>query len=203
MQKAERYGEDKMSKGDITKREIAKAFKKLMEEKAFEHITISDIMNECGLNRLTFYHHFQDKYALLNWIYYNEIISCFTEKLNVDNWVGNLKRALTVIKENQIYYENAFSQDNDEFGRYVFEVTEELFFDAIKKTQIAESNMVEEEDMAFVAKYFAYGVSGMITEWVTKGMKETPESLVNHVSRIVEHTKILEISSYLKIKDIL
>jgi len=34
-------------------------------------------------------------------------------------------------------------------------------------------------------------------------MKETPESLVNHVSRIVEHTKILEISSYLKIKDIL
>ena len=48
----------KLSKGELTKKEIASAFKKLMETKSFENITVHDITEACGLNRLTFYYHF-------------------------------------------------------------------------------------------------------------------------------------------------
>ena len=67
-----------MSESITTKNAIAAGFRTLMEKKSFEKITISDITDECGLNRQTFYYHFKDKYDLLNWIFYNEIITLLT-----------------------------------------------------------------------------------------------------------------------------
>lgn len=47
-----------MSESLITKKAIAAGLKELMKRKSFDKITISDITNECGLNRQTFYYHF-------------------------------------------------------------------------------------------------------------------------------------------------
>lgn len=43
-----------------TKRAIGYAFKDLLKEKSFNKITITDIANNCAINRQTFYYHFQD-----------------------------------------------------------------------------------------------------------------------------------------------
>ena len=56
-----------MSEAAVTKKVIADGFRYVMEKKSFDKITISDITDKCGLNRQTFYYHFQDKYELLNW----------------------------------------------------------------------------------------------------------------------------------------
>ena len=63
-----------MKKGIKTKKKIAEAFKNLMIEKSFEDIRVQDITDLCNLTRLTFYYHYQDKYDLLNKIFYMEII---------------------------------------------------------------------------------------------------------------------------------
>ena len=63
-----------MSDSLITKKAIAQCLKNLAAEKSFLKISIGDITAACGLNRQTFYYHFQDKYELLDWIYYEE---CF------------------------------------------------------------------------------------------------------------------------------
>ena len=73
-----------MSESILTKRIIADGFRAVMAKKSFEKITISDITDQCGLNRQTFYYHFQDKYELLNWILYTEVITPFTEDLTID-----------------------------------------------------------------------------------------------------------------------
>ena len=48
-----------------TKNYIQNAFADLLTEKDFETISIQDIMDRAGLNRATFYNHYQDKYELL------------------------------------------------------------------------------------------------------------------------------------------
>ena len=53
-----------MSDSLITKKAIAGALKTVCKEKAFDKISIADITAACGLNRQTFYYHFQDKYEL-------------------------------------------------------------------------------------------------------------------------------------------
>mgnify|MGYP000490884977 CR=1 FL=1 len=45
---------------NLTKRALEASLKKLLLEKPLDKITISDIADECGMNRMTFYYHFQD-----------------------------------------------------------------------------------------------------------------------------------------------
>jgi len=45
----------------ITKRALEASLKKLLLTKPLDKITISDITDDCGVNRMTFYYHFKDK----------------------------------------------------------------------------------------------------------------------------------------------
>ena len=44
----------------ITKQSIVLAFFKLLESKPYEKITVSDVTDTAGVNRMTFYYHFKD-----------------------------------------------------------------------------------------------------------------------------------------------
>ena len=57
-----------------TKKTLADALKNLLERKPLAKITVSDIIRECGLNRKTFYYHFQDIHDLLKWMLNQEAI---------------------------------------------------------------------------------------------------------------------------------
>lgn len=39
----------------------------LLLKKPLNKITINDIAEDCGINRMTFYYHFQDIYDLVEW----------------------------------------------------------------------------------------------------------------------------------------
>ena len=63
-----------MADSNITKRELAKAMKELLQTVPFKDISISAICEKCDMNRKSFYYHFKDKYDLVNWIYNYEFI---------------------------------------------------------------------------------------------------------------------------------
>lgn len=50
-----------------TRQLLLQAFMELMNEKSFQSITVQDIADRATVNRVTFYAHFQDKYALLEY----------------------------------------------------------------------------------------------------------------------------------------
>ena len=49
----------------FTKKAILESFLRLAEKKTIDKITVRDIVDDCGVNRNTFYYHFQDIYAVL------------------------------------------------------------------------------------------------------------------------------------------
>ena len=51
-----------------TKRALEASLKKLLLRKPLNKITINDITEDCGVNRMTFYYHFKDIYDLVDWI---------------------------------------------------------------------------------------------------------------------------------------
>ena len=53
-------------KKENTHNKIEIAFRELLSQKPFKDITINNIVEKAGINRSTFYTHFQDKYELLN-----------------------------------------------------------------------------------------------------------------------------------------
>lgn len=157
-----------MKEQTITKQAIIYSFKKLMKEKQFDKISISDITNVCNLNRQTFYYHFQDKYELMNWIYYNEIFLPLVKKLENNNYEEAFRNMFTTMYEEKYLYNNALSM-NTEYGfkQYLYSVLEELI-----KMNIQNK---KSQDI----KFYTYGLVGLIIEWVQTGMKESPEELAS------------------------
>ena len=59
-----------------TKQDIAMAFLRLLARKPFRKITVRNIVEECGINRTTFYDHYQDVYAVLEGFCENLLTPC-------------------------------------------------------------------------------------------------------------------------------
>ena len=57
-----------------TKKTLAASLKRFMEKKPLSKITVSEIITDCGVNRKTFYYHFEDIYALLKWMLEEEAV---------------------------------------------------------------------------------------------------------------------------------
>ena len=49
----------------ITKRALEQSLKNLLREKPLSKITVTDITEDCGISRMTFYYHFKDIYDLV------------------------------------------------------------------------------------------------------------------------------------------
>ena len=65
----------------ITRKRIAQAFIQILQEKEFEKISVSNIMERAGIRRQTFYNYFLDKYDLVEWIFKNDLSEQVTDNL--------------------------------------------------------------------------------------------------------------------------
>lgn len=185
-----------MSDSSITRKVISNGFKELMQKKPFEKITISDIANVCGINRQTFYYHFQDKYDLLNQIFCNEVIVPFANDLTVDNWSKNLLNMLTVVSNNSKFYINALNTSySSEFQKYMHRVSTKIFTEVIDDA--SGKRLIANNDKMFIAEFFSYGIIGSVVAWVTKGIKESPEVIVNHIVNLVNDCKNYAVRRYM------
>ncbi|MGM7680778.1 TetR/AcrR family transcriptional regulator [Cytobacillus sp. Hm23] len=65
-----------------TRKFIINSFIELLEKKAFNSIKISDITSGAMINRATFYHHFLDKYDLLEKVIKEELMKNVLQELS-------------------------------------------------------------------------------------------------------------------------
>lgn len=49
----------------FTKKAIKESFLKLLNERPISQITVRDVVEDCGINRNSFYYHYQDLQALV------------------------------------------------------------------------------------------------------------------------------------------
>ena len=79
-----------MSESQITKKALALSIKKLMETIPLAKLSIHQIVDNCGINRQTFYYHFKDKFDLVNWIYYTEAIENIDNSIKYGHWTDEM-----------------------------------------------------------------------------------------------------------------
>ena len=157
----------------ITKRALASALKELLEHKPLNKITIADITEQCGVNRQTFYYHFQDIYALLE------------GKRDGDTWQQGFLQVLEYIRDNRALVRNTYhSVSRELLEGYLYRVTYQLMRDVVEER--AAGTQVPEEDRAFLAHFYKYAFVGLTVEWMQGGMKEEPARLVSRVNTVME-----------------
>ncbi len=121
-----------MADSNITKRALAQALKELMMTQPLDKISVSNICEQCGLNRKSFYYHFRDKYELVSWIYYTEFMETALKKQYRDSWEF-MDEICSYFYENRIFYRKCFQQEGqNSFSEYFFSVVFSIMCDHLE-----------------------------------------------------------------------
>ena len=70
----------------FTKYAIKISFMKLLNKKPLSKITVKDIVEDCGINRNSFYYHFQDLPALIEALLQAEADRIISENASLDSF---------------------------------------------------------------------------------------------------------------------
>ena len=118
-----------------TRQQLANALKEAMKKIPFSKITVSELVGACGMNRKTFYYHFQDIYDLLVWMFEQEAIGIVKNFDLIVDYDEALNFIMDYIEENESILNSVdsigrdalqsfFYQDFESIGRSMIESAE-------------------------------------------------------------------------------
>lgn len=154
----------------FTKKEIIASFVKLLDERPLNKITVKDIVEDCGINRSTFYYYYSDVYALLR-----EVLSIETEKaLNLPpeqfTWEEGFYNSTTFAREHRKAIYNVYRSISREFlDEYLYAVFENIITNVVR-CEIKQYN-VSDNDIRIIIDFYKYAFVGMVYKWLESGMK--------------------------------
>lgn len=174
----------------ITKKALAGSLKKLSLNQPLDKITVTDIAEDCQVNRQTFYYHFQDIYDLVEWIYVGEVAVALGDKKTYDTWQQGFLQLFSYLQTNRAFVQNTYHSLSREYlERFLYKEAYNLLLDVIEEKSAGLS--VRDNDKTFIAHFYKYGFVGLILDWIGTGMKEDPKEILGRLS-VVIHGNIAE-----------
>lgn len=169
---------------DITKRAMSAALKNLLKEKKLNKITVQDIADECGINRQTFYYHFQDIYDLVEWTCIEDTEKVLRENRTYDTWQEGFLSVFDLAKKDKTFIDNIYrSVSLEMLEQYLYRLVYPLLKNVVDEK--ANGHTVREENKKYIADFYKYAFVGVFLEWIRNDMAESPGQIVDRVSRIV------------------
>ena len=162
------------------KEQMAASLKKLMTRKNLGRITIQELADDCGINRYTFYYHFQDIYDLLSWTFRQDFEKLFADRSRcptLEAWIQNLIRYL---KENAAVCKSALSSmGGDSFRRICVEDISGMMHDRLR--ELCRGRAVPDDYLDFLAAFYLEAVSGIMIGWIQSDMESSEEQLTRYL----------------------
>jgi len=184
-----------MSESTITEKALALSLKQLMKTIPLSKVSIQNIVDNCKLNRQTFYYHFKDKFDLVNWIYHTEVTECIANCDHYDNWTDGMQRTLCYLMENNSFYINALNTPGqNSFDGYFFEFSCELIMGVVNDLSLGRN--ISDEDKKFIADFYTHAFVGVIVQWIKTGMKDSPQIMVEKMENVTYGSMIGALSRY-------
>lgn len=153
----------------LTQKALAESLKKLLNRKTLNKITVSDITNDCGVNRQTFYYHFHDVYELVDWIFAEEMKRYAQEGFTPDNWRDVMTQLMDNFLEERHFIINVYNSLNrKELEKYMGVFVKPAVTDIVN--EIARNYDVSAEDIDFLTSTLTASLTGIVAEWIGGGM---------------------------------
>lgn len=156
---------------NFTKQAIKSSFTKLLNQQPLSKISVRDIVEDCGINRNSFYYHFQDIPSLIE-----EIIKEDADRI-IEQYptVNSLRECINIMfryalenKKAVLHIYNSANRDNYEKSmmklcEYVVTKYLETVFGKDPESEKARASAII---------FFKCELFGLSFEWIEKGMKE-------------------------------
>lgn len=178
-----------------------KALIKLLDKKPFDYITVKEICQEAGVNRSTFYLHYENTVELLEEAieytndeflsYFKDADESFISNMNSKSndellliTPSYLKPYLKYIKENKALHssgvlKNAYMKPNEKFKK----MAKHIFY------PIMERLKVEENKRDYILAYYTHGVIAIVEQWLKNDCKESIDEICDIIINCVPRSK--------------
>lgn len=178
-----------------TKRALEASLKNLLLKKPLEKITINDIAEDCGINRMTFYYHFKDIYDLVEWSCVEDATKVLEGKKTYDTWQQGFLQIFEAVLENKPFIMNVYhSVSREQVEIYLYKLTYDLMIGVVE--ELAAGMAVRDEDKKFIADFYKFAFVGLMLDWVRNGMKEDPQLIIDRLASLVHGNIISALNNY-------
>ncbi|WP_336773317.1 TetR/AcrR family transcriptional regulator [Paenibacillus sp. MMO-58] len=168
-----------------TKRALHEALLALLKNQTLESISVSVLCREAGVNRGTFYLHYNDVGALFD-EHLNNLLKDLEEsyyepyrhvsELNHSMLDPGTIRIFHHVKKYQPFYEIVF--DKRSSISYYYSLFEKI------KALIIESTGLSGQSNSFIVAYQVNAIMGLLIQWNEEGFSQTPEHMSEQLSYI-------------------
>ena len=191
MAKAKRTGTDEI---------IAESFKKQARKHPIDKITIGQIAEGAGVIRSTFYNHFEDKYDLLKWCIFRDVITPAYPLIDMGMYEEAFLFIFTCLEKDKTFYKAAARLTHPvSFIDICSSCITEILMSVLGKTVVRSSWLTPEN----VTRYYAISLSIMIESWLN-GEVEISAKEVGEAYKFIMTKSIKEVfDSFIEEKEFL
>ncbi len=148
-----------------TKQALADSLKELLTKKSFSRITVTELVENCGVNRKTFYYHFEDIYALLRWMLEKDMVSVLISEELTSEPEKVIRYALDYINQNRQLLTCVINElDHDQLRNFLYEDLSAPIRSVIQKAEQECGLVLEDDYREYLTSFYTSGMSGMIIQ---------------------------------------
>ena len=168
-----------------TKRALEASLKKLLLRKPLNKITINDITEDCGVNRMTFYYHFKDIYDLVDWILVEDATEALEGHQDFETWSDAFRDMLEKVQANRVLVLNVYrSISREQVEQYLYKLLDPMLKEFADRE--CRDITVQDDDKQFVVDFYKYALVGVVLEWIRRDMKTDPAVMVERTGRMLQ-----------------
>lgn len=169
---------------------LAESFKELALKQPVEKITIKEITDGAGVIRTTFYNHFQDKYELLEWIIYTDLLKPIEPLIHTGMFGEAFVLIFTRIKQEKEFYTKVSRLEGQNSFKSIAEgcVTRVLLGVMQEYSTKGKRSKYNWLDSERIAEYYAQSLCYIVIAWIKTGMTISPKELAEIYSYMLTHS---------------
>lgn len=162
---------------------IIDSFLKLLQEKPYDEITITEIASEAQLARRTFYRNFNSKEEVLN-LHIQRLVIQYIKLLRKEKIldVRNAAKVFFTFWKKHINF--IISMDKNDL-LYIVLQKYSYYLPTVHKLVKADKEYDNDETLEYVLAFSAGGFWNMLIKWERDGCKRTPEEMAALVEMIM------------------
>lgn len=169
-----------------TKKMMAEALKRAMQSKPFSKITVSEIIQDCQINRKTFYYHFHDIYDLLKWVLEEEAMQVVRHFNLLENYEDAIRFVMDYVRRND--YIISCTHDSigrEEMKQFFYKDFIDIVTSVISEAEIQTGLALNPEFKSYCAKFYTEALAGMLLDWAKNNVKQDQERTIQYLTQLV------------------
>lgn len=173
----------------ITKRMLKESMLKLLKEKELDSINVTELCREAGVNRATFYRHYEIPRDILMEIQ-RELYRELRRKISLPTTPGEIRSVVEQLciymNEHQELLRILIHNNSDtDFVSFINDTYLELAKDY---SHMAALKKLSQEDIQFMTLYSAGGSYFVLRSWIMGSFKKSPEEMADYVYSLIAKT---------------